>query len=142
MFRTERVIDAAPAEIWELLTDAERYPEWNRSVVSLSGQIAEGETVKLVAAVSPKRTFALHVRDLEAGSRMVWEGGMPLGLFVGVRTFELHPLPDETTRFSMREEYRGALAPLIARSIPDLSESFDEFADCLKAASEAASSRP
>lgn len=61
---------------------------------------------------------------------------MPLGLFTGVRTFTLRPTTDGTTEFSMKEEYRGALAPLITRSIPDLTESFGEFADSLKTASE------
>jgi hypothetical protein len=32
----------------------------------------------------------------------------------------------------MREEYRGLLAGLIGRSIPDLQPAFDEFAAALK----------
>ena len=70
--------------------------------------------------------------------RMVWNGGMPLGLFSGVRTFTLTPTGDGT-RFSMREVYSGLLAPLICRSIPDLQPAFDEFAAALKQRAEAAS---
>jgi hypothetical protein len=36
----------------------------------------------------------------------------------------------------MTEAYAGALAGLIARSIPDLGPSFEAFADALKAAAE------
>ena len=38
---------------------------------------------------------------------MTWSGGMPLGLFKGVRTFTLEPADGGATRFSMREEYTG-----------------------------------
>jgi hypothetical protein len=64
---------------------------------------------------------------------MTWAGGMPLGLFRGVRTFTLTPAADgATTRFTMREEYSGPLLPLIGRSMPDLGPSFQQFARGLK----------
>jgi hypothetical protein len=62
---------------------------------------------------------------------MVWTGGMPLGLFRGVRTFALDPLPGGGVRFTMEERFSGPLAGLIGRSMPDLQPSFDRFADRL-----------
>jgi hypothetical protein len=70
---------------------------------------------------------------------MVWKGGMPLGLFKGVRTFTLSPQPDGMTRFTMREEFTGPLLPLIWRSMPDLGPSFAQFAAGLKARAEGGS---
>ena len=43
---------------------------------------------------------------------MTWRGGMPLGLFTGVRTYRLAPDGDGVTRFTMREEFSGPLLPL------------------------------
>ncbi len=65
--------------------------------------------------------------------RMVWADGMPLGLLRGVRTYELEDAPAGTV-FSMTEEFTGPLSGLIARTIPDLTGSFDQFADGLKRA--------
>lgn len=62
---------------------------------------------------------------------MVWSGGMPLGLFKGVRTYTLKPNATGTD-FSMEECYSGLLAPMITRSIPDLAPSFEQFASGLK----------
>ena len=67
---------------------------------------------------------------------MTWTGGMPLGLFKGVRTYELDPAGDGVVHFKMREEYTGPMLPMIWRSIPDLGPSFQEFARSLKAAAE------
>jgi hypothetical protein len=76
------------------------------------------------------------VTEFTPGARMTWSGGMPLGLFKGVRTFTLAPGSDGATRFTMREEYTGPLLPLIWRSMPDLGPSFRQFADGLKARAE------
>src|SRR5262249_16703822 len=74
----------------------------------------------------------LKVSEYVPGKKMVWEGGMPLGLFKGERTYTLTNRTDGSVEFSMREVYSGLMAPLITRSIPDLQPSFDEFAEALK----------
>ncbi|MEN3283887.1 MAG: hypothetical protein V7607_5027 [Solirubrobacteraceae bacterium] len=135
-YSVERTIDASPQRVWELLADADGYARWNPAVVSLSGCIAGGETIKLVSTVNPGRTFSLAVSDVEPPNTMVWSDGMPLGLFRGVRTFSLRAVGAERTEFSMQERYSGPLSGLITRAIPDLSESFAQFADGLKRAAE------
>jgi len=122
---------AAPADrVWALLTDAAGYRDWNPTIVSLEGRISAGETIALVSTVNPKRTFKLEVTETTAPSRMVWSSGMPLGLFKGERTYRLDER-DGATEFSMTEEYTGLLAGLITKAIPDLTESFSQFADGL-----------
>jgi hypothetical protein len=76
------------------------------------------------------------VTEFEPGRRMVWSGGMPLGLFKGVRTFTISPQSDGVTTFTVREEYTGPLLPLIWRSMPDLEPSFRQFASGLKSRAE------
>jgi hypothetical protein len=130
-----RTIKADPEAVWALLTDATGYAEWNPAVVSLTGRIALGERIRLVSIADPKRTFALRVAELSQPNRMVWSSGMPLGLFRGVRTYTLREHEDGT-EFGMEEVFSGPLAGLITKAIPDLTESFEKFADGLKAAAE------
>jgi hypothetical protein len=128
---------AAPAErVWELLTDVGRWPIWNTTVDRVAGQVALGAAVTVYTKMSPGRAFPVTVAELDAPRRMVWRGGMPLGLFVGTRTYMIAPQSGGTVRFEMREEFKGLLAPLIGKSIPDLTPAFEEFARCLKAAAE------
>ena len=101
----------------------------------VEGRIAPGETIKVVSEANPGRTFPVKVTEFIPDRRMVWSGGMPLGLFKGVRTFTLSPQGD-TTRFTMREEYTGPMLGLIWRSMPDLGPSFEKFAAGLKAEAE------
>jgi hypothetical protein len=135
-YAVRRTINASPDKVWAVLTDAASYSGWNTAVVSLHGRIALGEKLKLVSVVDPKRTFTLKVAELDAPHRMVWASGMPFGLFRGVRTYELRPDGNDGTEFSMAEVFSGPLAPMITKAIPDLTESFEQWADGLKKAAE------
>jgi len=125
-------IQAPPEKVWALLTDAPAYPDWNPTVERVQGSIAPGETIKVFVRINPGRAFPVTVDEFRPPSRMVWRGGMPLGLFRGERTFTLAPTPDGGTVFRMREEYTGPMLPLIWRSIPDMGPAFEEFAQSLK----------
>ena len=131
-FATAITIRARAETIWSILTDASGYPSWNSTVEKITGRIAPGEKVTVHAKATPGRAFPLTVTAFEPARRMVWTGGMPLGLFTGTRTFTLTPQPDGSVAFAMREEFSGLLAPLITRSIPDLQPAFDAFAGDLK----------
>lgn len=131
-FSAKTRIHATAETIWSILTDAAGYPEWNPTVTTVEGTIAPGDRVTLRPRLNPKRAFPLTVATLDPPRLMVWRGGMPLGLFVGERTFTLTPQVDGTVEFNMREAFRGLLAPLIGMSIPDMQPEFDEFAAALK----------
>ena len=140
-FHVEQQISAPAERVWALLTDGPNYTSWNPTVLQLDGSIRVGEKIALVSTVNPKRTFKLNVAEMSPpgasnGGRMIWSDGMPLGLFTGARTY-LVDERDGVTTFSMTEEYTGLLSGLITKSIPDMSESFVQFAEGLKTAAEA-----
>ena len=137
-YEATSTIAASPDAIWAILTDAPKYAEWDSGVERVEGRIAPGETIKVFSKVDPGRAFPVKVTEFTPGQRMTWEGGMPVGLFKGVRTFTLSPQADGATKFTMREEYTGPLLPLIWRSMPDLGPSFEQFAAGLKSRAEGA----
>ncbi|MBV9279186.1 MAG: SRPBCC domain-containing protein [Chloroflexi bacterium] len=137
-FDATSLIQAGPDAIWAILTDGSGYTRWDSGVERVEGQIAPGERITVYSQVNPGRAFPVTVTEFNPGQRMVWSGGMPLGLFKGVRTFSLTAQGNGVTRFTMREEYTGPLAPLIGRSIPDLGPSFERFANGLKRRAESA----
>jgi hypothetical protein len=136
-FAVKISIRATPERIWALLTDAPGYTRWNHTVEKVDGKIARGERVTVHPKTNASRAFPVKVTEFEPSRRMVWTGGMPLGLFKGERTFTLEAGSTGDVEFSMREVYSGLMAPLIGRSIPDLQAAFDEFAGDLKRAAEA-----
>jgi hypothetical protein len=131
-FATTISIRADASRVWNILTDLARWPRWNTTIERVAGDIAIGNRVTVWPKINPRRAFPVQVVELAANRRMVWSGGMPLGLFRGTRVFELANSEPQMTVFRMAEDYRGPLAGLIGKSIPDLQPAFDEFAQCLK----------
>ncbi len=131
VFAVSTVIQARPEVIWGILTDGAGWTSWNPTIEKVEGSIVSGGKLKVFTRLSPGQAFPVHVSEFTPPRRMVWTGGMPLGLFKGVRTYTLTP-KDGGIEFAMREEFSGLMAPLITKSIPDLQPSFDEFAAALK----------
>lgn len=134
-FEASALIQAPADRVWAILKDAPRYPDWDSGVTSVEGHIADGERITVHSEVNPGRAFPVRVSIKPPGT-MRWTGGLPLGLFRGVRTFRVEP-EGEATRVSMREEYGGPLLGLMSRSIPDLGPSFTRFVNGLKQHAEA-----
>jgi hypothetical protein len=134
-YEASSTIAAEADAVWAILVDGSGYASWESGVERVEGTIAPGETIRVFSKVNPGRAFPVKVSDFQPPRSMTWSGGMPLGVFRGVRTFSLTP-EDGGTRFTMREEYTGPLLPLIWRSMPDLGPSFRQFADGLKARAE------
>ena len=137
-FNAASKIKASPETIWEILTDAPGYPNWDPWVERIEGTIAPGETIKAYTKLSPGRAFPAKVTEFVPGQKMTWSGGMPLGLFKGIRTFTLVPQEDGVIEFTLREVFSGPLLPLIGRSIPDMTSAFQDFAAGLKQHAEGA----
>jgi len=135
-FQTKILIHAPADRIWALLTDADGYPSWNPTIDKLEGRIGPSAKLKIHAKLNPKRAFPIRITEFDRNQRMVWTGGMPFGLFRGVRTFTMVP-KGNAVEFAMREVFSGPLARLIEGSLPDLQPAFDEFAAALKARAEA-----
>jgi hypothetical protein len=126
------VIQAEPEAVWTVLIDGAAWSTWDSGVDAVEGRIAPGERIRIRTQAAPGRAFPVVVSTMDPPHRLVFTGGMPLGLFRGVRTYTLTPDGQGATGFGMREEFSGPLLPLIGRSIPDLQPSFTRFAEGLK----------
>lgn len=129
-------IKAKPNRVWAVMTNAEGFARWNSTIKSLTGRIALGETIQLVATIAPTRTFNLKVIEFVPEKQMVWSDGN--AMFKGVRTYTFSAKPDGTTDFTMSEVYTGLMLPMIAGSLPDFGPSFEQYAVDLKREAERA----
>jgi hypothetical protein len=112
------------------MTNAGDFSRWNSTVKSVEGTIAPGQTIKLVASVSPKRVFNLNIIEFVPEKKMAWSEGN--GLFKGVRRYTVSPKPDGSTDFTMSEIYTGLMLPMIGGSLPDFRPIFEQYLSDLK----------
>ena len=108
---TELPISAPPEEVWQVITDTERYPEWNPYHVQVRGQLREGETIQVEIEKPNGNHVSLEpeVLRVRENQELTWGGGIT-GLFTGEHVFEILPREDGVL-FVHREEFRGLFVP-------------------------------
>jgi len=129
-FEVRRQIAARPEVVWAILSNPQVLVAGGLGLISLEGQIAPGNKLRLVSQTAPERTFVLTVQAFETPRRMVWASGLPL-VFNGTRSFTLTTAGDGTA-FHMAEVCRGLMLPVIWGSLPDMQPGFELFGDGLK----------
>jgi hypothetical protein len=136
-FLTKSTIHATQEKVWEILTNAPGYAEWNPEIVALEGRIALGERIKARVKVGSGaiRTVPLRVTAFAPPSRMEWTGGLPLGLFTGRRILTVAPV-EGAVEFRMLVQMSGLLAGLMVKAVGDRQAEIDAFSAALKARAE------
>ena len=127
----------APAErVWRLLTDFASYPEWNPFIRRISGEPNAGERLEVRIEPPGARgmTFKPTVLNAEPNRELRWLGHLLVpGLFDGEHSFTIQPLGEGRVLFVQREEFRGLLVPLLARSLDNgTRRGFEEMNRALK----------
>ncbi len=107
---TEIEINATPERVWQILTDTEKFPEWNPFIQRLKGTLVVGETLEVFLGESPPNgmTFRPTVLQVTPNRALRWLGKLFFGgIFDGEHIFEIEPLGDKRVRFVQREKFSG-----------------------------------
>lgn len=134
--RTSIVINASAEQVWTVLTNFEKYPEWNPFLKSITGKVKVGNNI--VARIEPPEakgmTFKPRVLAFEPNKEFRWIGHLLFpGLFDGEHIFELTGNTDGTTTFVQREKFRGILVPLFKKMLDiNTLNGFNEMNKALK----------
>jgi hypothetical protein len=129
-------IEASPAQVWQLLTDFSRLPEWNPFMQQASGKLVQGEKmeVQLQPPDSPGAKIKPTLLKVEPNRELRWLGHLVIpGLFDGEHIFTIEPLDEERVKFVQREEFTGILASLMLRLIGENTRrGFEQMNQALK----------
>ncbi len=110
--RTEIEINASPERVWQILTDTEKFPQWNPFIHRLKGNLVVGETLDVFLGESETKgmTFRPTVLEETPNRAFRWIGRLFIkGIFDGEYIFEIEPLGENRVRFIQREKFNGIL---------------------------------
>ena len=135
--KTQILINASPEKVWAILTNFEKYSEWNPFIQSISGNPVVG--LKIKAKLQPPgasgMTFTPTVLAFETNKEFKWIGHLLFnGLFDGEHKFELIDNHDGTTTFIQSEKFKGILVPIFKKMLEvNTLNGFQQMNEKLKA---------
>ena len=133
-------IAASPERVWQVLTEFEKYPQWNPFIRRISGTIEEGSRLEVALGASGKSamTFRPVLLKVRANQEMRWLGRLLVPrIFDGEHSFAIEPIDQSRVRFTQSERFSGLLVPVFARSMDaDTQRGFAEMNKALKTRAE------
>lgn len=133
---SEITIRGTAAQVWSVLTDLGKYPEWNPFIREASGEVRPGArlTVRIHPPDGSPMVFRPTVREASPARELRWLGQLWLpGLFDGEHRFRIEPVEGGSVRFRQSEQFRGLLVPLLPAVIYDRTRrGFDAMNRALK----------
>lgn len=117
--RHETTISASIEKVWNILTDLEKYAEWNPLLYQVTGKVALGETVIAHAKTATKdMKFVCKVTKVDPLHEFAWRFPVihPI-LFRGEHIFRIDPLDENSVLFTDREWFKGLLLPTQAKDL-------------------------
>jgi len=137
---TEIVIDASAEKIWQVLIEADAYPNWNPFINKISDDIYEGNKLKVMLnpEFSGQGEVEIKVGQLRFGETMVWiSRPLMTDLLSGRHYFKTEEMPDGKIKFINMESYSGLLLYLSWPFIePKARQGFEAMNVALKAEAE------
>jgi carbon monoxide dehydrogenase subunit G len=126
VFTTSRHIKATPMQVWEVLVDVSRWPEWLPTVESVQrlddGEFQVGSRAMVRQPKLPQAVW--RVTELSTGRTFTWESKGP-----GTRTIGRHEVVQDgtDTRVTLSIEQLGVLGGLAAIAWGRLTKRYIEL---------------
>ena len=116
-YETSFEIDAPASRVWRVLTDLDRYPEWNPQITRATGTIAEGGrlALQLTFPGRPVMDVTAVIEQARPETLLTWRGHLVAPwLFEGYRKFEIEALGPGRASVTHLEDIHGLLGPVFA----------------------------
>ncbi len=116
---TDITIDAAPEQVWAVLTDTQNYKDWAAFLVSIQGEIKDGAEIEVAFQMNPKKeklTKIKHKIHVTEGVEFYWAEKGPGGICDN-HHFRVEPVDGGKTRFVQSDEIMKGITWLIGGNL-------------------------
>ena len=130
---TEIVFDAPKEKVWEVLTQTEKYSEWNPFITSIKGEMKQGAQLTTVKVNNGTETsFTPIITMFKENETLEWLGSGLGGMFKGSHYFKLTEVNGKTNMLH-GENFSGLLSGLIMQMIgEDTHANFELMNEAMK----------
>jgi hypothetical protein len=131
----------APIEVvWNILTDLDKYSEWNPFVPRMESTLVVGDPIIIHVQMNAKRKLVEkeQVSQVIPYRRLAWRATYPKFFIADERIQELEPLESGNCSYYSYETFQGLAIPFVMMAFKkDIQRGFNDVSLCLKRRAEA-----
>ena len=140
--RTEIEIRSSPEKVWKIITDFEKYDQWNPFIRKIIGEAKEGSKIEIHIETpgGKSRKYAPTITKVDERRELRWVGKSSLpGILKGEHIFTVERLQPERVLLVNRELFDGLLTSVFGKSLDDdVLKGLEEMNKALKEMAERA----
>jgi len=115
--QTKIIINAPITTVWEILTDFDRYPEWNPLIGKIRGKMEQGK-LAFAHVIPLKGIFPIRIISIKKNKAIVWRGTvLSPSIVMGEHYYYLHDLGNGQTELEHGEDFTGILTNLMPEAV-------------------------
>jgi len=117
---SEIKINASATEVWNILTDFKKYPQWNPFIRKIQGDPEEGQKLEVImhppdSNMIVSKPTVLKVKPKQE-LRWLYKWGIS-GIFDGEHIFKIQDRGEPGVWFIQEEHFKGLLVPLLSKRL-------------------------
>lgn len=132
---SEIQINASASVVWGILTDFEKFGEWNPFITEISGTLKEGSELRIFMEPpnSDGMEFKPTLKKVEAEKKIQWLGRVWIPkLFDGEHRWIINEIDDNTVLFIQKERFTGIFVPFFSKLLKNTKSGFEMMNQNLK----------
>lgn len=133
--RTEIEIAAPPSEVWRVLLDFRRYPEWNPFIVQLKGEAKTGASLHLTISLpdsNSERALRAELLECEPEGELRWLGHLWMKGLFDTEHFVRLEARGAGTRVVHGQDFSGILLRFLMPRVTEAARGFVYMNQALK----------
>lgn len=131
---TQVTIKSNPAEVWRILTDFEKYPDWHPYIKRIEGTLDRKSIIKVIYKKNDNQegVFSAYIIDNEVNKRLSWGGSLGF-IFRAKHYYLIEIVGADSVKLVQGEYWKGIFGGMYGNKIyEDTAHKFELMNNKLK----------
>jgi len=115
---TQITIKSSPAEVWSMLTDLEKYPDWHPYIKKIEGKLDKKTKIKVTYKKNDTQegAFPAYIIDNEVNKKLSWGGSLGF-IFRAKHYYIIEAVGADSVKLIQGEFWRGIFGGMYGKKI-------------------------
>jgi len=115
---TQITLKSNPTEVWNMLTDIEKYPDWHPYIIKIEGKLDSKSKIKVTYKKNDTQegVFSAYIIDNEVNKKLSWGGSLGF-IFKAKHYYIIEAVGTDSVKLTQGEYWRGIFGGMYGKKI-------------------------